>query len=122
MFDFTNSDGVLTGQDIPGVLPSDRRHQFKLFGNYQWRNLMLRRELDAHLRHSDHRFAGSPGLLNAGEIPVCPDGTFTCPGGPRGAEGRTAWIFPFNVHGEYTMKLGERAARQVRRRPVQSVQ
>ena len=34
--------------------------------------------------------------------------SFTCPGGPRGALGRTAWTFPFNLHGEYTMKLGER--------------
>ena len=34
--------------------------------------------------------------------------SFNCPGGPRGALGRTAWTFPFNLHGEYTMKLGER--------------
>ncbi len=34
MFDFTNSDGRLTGQDIPGVLETDRTHQFKIFGNY----------------------------------------------------------------------------------------
>ncbi len=34
--------------------------------------------------------------------------SFTCPGGPRGALGRTAWIFPFNLHGEYTIKIGER--------------
>jgi hypothetical protein len=38
MFDFTNSDGRLTGQDIPGVLPSDRTHQFKFFTNYVWKN------------------------------------------------------------------------------------
>jgi hypothetical protein len=34
--------------------------------------------------------------------------SFSCPGGPRGALGRTPWIFPFNLHGEYTIKLGER--------------
>ena len=49
-----------------------------------------------------------PAYENAGEIPVCLDGTFTCAGGPRGAEGRTPWIFPFNVHLDYTWKLGER--------------
>ena len=29
LFDFTNSDGRLTGQTIPGVLGTDRTHQFK---------------------------------------------------------------------------------------------
>ncbi len=29
-------------------------------------------------------------------------------GGPRGAEGRTPWIYPFNVHLDYTWKVGER--------------
>ena len=53
-------------------------------------------------------FLAHPAYLNAGEIPVCPDGTFTCPGGPRGAEGRTAWTFDFNLHADYTIKFGER--------------
>lgn len=83
LFDFTNSDCLLTGQDIPGHLGTDRTN---------------------------------------GEIPVCPNATgpqplsttltatsFTCTGGPRGALGRTPWIFPFNAHGEYSMKIkGER--------------
>jgi hypothetical protein len=53
-------------------------------------------------------YLAHPAYTNAGEIPVCPDGTFTCPGGPRGAYGRTAWTFDFNVHADYTIKLGER--------------
>ena len=109
MFDFTNSDGVLTGQDIPGVLPSDRRHQFKLFGNYQLGNFSLGAGWTPTSGSPISKLLDHPAYENAGEIPVCPDGTFTCSGGPRGQEGRSAWIFPLNVHGEYTWRLGERA-------------
>jgi hypothetical protein len=98
MFDFTNSDGRLTGQDTPGVLPSDRTHQFKLFASYQWHGFNAGlswtptsgtpiTELDDH-----------PVYENAGEIPV----------GARGALGRTAWIYPISLHGDYTWKFGER--------------
>jgi hypothetical protein len=109
MFDFTNSDGVLTGQDIPGVLPSDRRHQFKLFGNYQWRNLNLGASWTPTSGTPITRLLDHPAYENGGEIPTCPDGGFTCSGGPRGQEGRTVWIFPFNLHADYTVKIGERA-------------
>jgi hypothetical protein len=109
MFDFTNSDGVLTGQDIPGVLPSDRRHQFKFFGNYQIGNFSLGLGWTPTSGSPITDLLDHPAYKNAGEIPVCPDGTFTCSGGPRGAEGRTDWVFPFNVHGEYTIRAGERA-------------
>jgi hypothetical protein len=109
MFDFTNSDGVLTGQDIPGVLNSDRRHQFKLFGNYVWHNFNVGASWLPTSGTPITNFLAHPAYLNAGEIPVCPDGTFTCAGGPRGAYGRTAWTFDVNLHGDYTIKLGERA-------------
>ena len=109
MFDFTNSDGRLTGQDIPGVLPTDRRSQFKFFGNYQIGNLLLGLSWTPTSGTPITDLLDHPAYKNAGEIPVCPDGSFTCPGGPRGAEGRTAWIFPVNLHGEYTIKAGERA-------------
>jgi hypothetical protein len=109
MFDFTNSDGLLTGQDIPGVLPSDRRNQFKLFGNYQWHNFSVGASWLPTSGTPVTKLMDHPAYLNGGEIPICSDGTFTCSGGPRGQFGRTAWIFPFNVHGEYTIKLGERA-------------
>ena len=49
-----------------------------------------------------------PVYQNSGELPICPDLTFTCSGGPRGALGRTAWAFPFNAHLDYTWKLTER--------------
>ena len=54
------------------------------------------------------KFLDHPAYQNAGEIPVCPDGTFTCTGGPRGAFGRTAWTYPVSVHADYTWKLGEK--------------
>jgi len=108
MFDFTNSDGVLTGQDIPGVLNSDRRHQFKLFGNYMLRGFNFGASWLPTSGTPITNFLAHPDYTNAGEIPVCPDGTFTCKGGPRGAYGRTAWTFDFNLHGDYTVKLGER--------------
>ena len=62
MFDFTNSDGKLTGQDIPGVLGTDRTHQFKLFGNYMWKALNSRLELDADFGYADYQVPGSSGL------------------------------------------------------------
>lgn len=109
MFDFTNSDGVLTGQDIPGVLNSDRRNQFKLFGNYMWHNFNVGASWLPTSGTPITELLAHPAYVNAGEIPVCPDGGYSCPGGPRGAEGRTAWTFDFNLHGDYTIKLGERA-------------
>jgi len=121
MFDFTNSDGRLTGQDIPGVLNTDRTHQFKLFGNYMWRGFNFGASWLPTSGTPITDLLDHPAYLNAGEIPVCPNSSgsqplsttltatsFTCPGGPRGAFGRTAWIFPFNVHGDYTIKIGER--------------
>jgi len=121
MFDFTNSDGRLTGQDIPGLLETDRTHQFKLFANYMWRNFSVGASWLPTSGTPITDLLDHPAYLNAGEVPVCPSSSgpeplsttitpasFTCPGGPRGALGRTAWIFPFNLHGEYTIKLGER--------------
>ncbi len=122
MFDFTNSDGLLTGQDIPGVLPTDRRHQFKFFSSYQWRNFVFGASWTPTSGTPITDLLDHPDYLNAGEVPVCPSpagqpeplsttetpASFTCPGGPRGALGRTAWTLPVNLHGEYTWKLSER--------------
>lgn len=98
LFDFTNSDGLLTGQNTPGVLPTDRRHQFKFFGNYQWRAFNFGFAWAPTSGTPISRLNDHPAYLNAGEIPV----------GPRGALGRTGWALPFNLHGEYTKPLGER--------------
>jgi len=122
MFDFTNSDGLLTGQDIPGLLNSDRTHQFKLFGNYVWRGLNLGASWLPTSGNPITDLLDHPAYLNAGEIPVCPSSSgpeplsgnttaasFSCSGGPRGKFGRTAWTYDFNLHADYTIKLGERA-------------
>jgi hypothetical protein len=119
MFDFTNSDGRLTGQDVPGLLETDRTHQFKLFGNYTWHGFNLGASWLPTSGTPITDLLDHPAYLNAGEIPVCPasplplsttitPASFLCPGGPRGAFGRTAWTFDFNLHGDYTIKLGER--------------
>jgi hypothetical protein len=123
MFDFTNSDGRLTGQDVPGVLPSDRTHQFKLFANYQWRGFTFGATWTPTSGTPLTDLLDHPVYLDPGEVPVCPNPggqaqalsttltatSFSCPGGPRGALGRTAWTFPFNLHTEYSLKLpGER--------------
>jgi hypothetical protein len=123
MFDFTNSDGRLTGQDLPGVLNTDRTHQFKLFANYQWKAFTFGASWNPTSGTPLTDFLDHPVYQNAGEVPVCPlpagqaqplsttitASSFSCPGGPRGALGRTSWIFPFNFHVEYSLKLpGER--------------
>ena len=122
LFDFTNTDGLLTGQYIPGVLPSDRTHQLKLFGNFQWHQINVGLSFTPTSGTPITDLLDHPGYANAGELPVCPSpagqplpnsntvtpASFTCPGGPRGAFGRTAWTFPFNAHLDYTWKLGER--------------
>jgi hypothetical protein len=108
LFDFTNSDGKLTGQTIPGVLGTDRTHQFKFYGNYMWRALNFGLSWTPTSGTPITKFLDHPVYTNAGELPVCPNGGFTCPGGPRGAEGRTPWIFPVNFHADYTWKFGEK--------------
>ncbi len=121
LFDFTNSDGVLTGQDIPGVLGTDRTHQFKLFANYQWRGFTFGASWNPTSGIPITDFLDHPAYENAGEIPVCPNASgaqplsttltapsFSCVGGGYRTLGRTPWIFPFNAHVEYSYKLNER--------------
>ncbi len=121
LFDFTNSDGLLTGQDVPGVLGTDRTHQFKLFSNYTWKGFTFGATWTPTSGTPITDFLDHPAYLNAGEVPVCPNASgpqplsttetpssFLCPGGPRGALGRTPWIFPFSAHAEYSYKLNER--------------
>ncbi|HEY7303770.1 MAG TPA: TonB-dependent receptor [Bryobacteraceae bacterium] len=98
LFDFTNTDGLLTGQTTPGVLPTDRRHQFKLFGNYQWRAFNFGFGWTPTSGTPISKLNDHPAYENSGEIPI----------GPRGAFGRTAWAFPFNFHAEYTRPITER--------------
>jgi hypothetical protein len=97
MFDFTNSDNKLADQFIPGVLPTDRRHQLKLFTNYQWRNLNFGLSWLAQSGTPISKFLAHPVYDNSGEIPS----------GGRGALGRTGWNFPVDLHADYTVPFGE---------------
>ena len=98
LFDFTNSDGLLSGQFTPGVLPTDRTHQFKFFGNYQWKALNF--GLSWHILSGTPitKLLDHPVYANAGEVPL----------GPRGAFGRSPWTYPIDAHVDYTRKLSER--------------
>ena len=102
LFDFTNTDGRLADQYLPGVLPPDRRHVIKMFTNYQFSRTMLK-NLNVGLSWQIQsgtpisKLLAHPAYDNAGEIPE----------GARGIEGRTPWAFPIGVHSDYTWKIGE---------------
>lgn len=98
LFDFTNSDGLLGFQAIPGLLPSNRTHQLKLFTNYQWRAFNFGLAWNAQSGTPITKFGAHPAYDNAGEIPL----------GPRGSVGNTDATFPVDFHADYTMKIGER--------------
>jgi hypothetical protein len=106
LFDFTNSDGLLSGQYIPGPLPTDRTHQIKIYGNYTWKNLNFGLSWQILSGNPITKLLDHPAYLNQGEVPVCPDGTFNC--SPRGAFGRTPWQYPLDLHADYTYKLKEK--------------
>jgi hypothetical protein len=97
LFDFTNSDGLLTDQFRAGVLPTDRRHQFKIFSNYAWKGLNMGLSWNIISGTPISKFLDHPVYANSGEVPV----------GGRGSLGRTPWTFPLNLHADYAWKLGE---------------
>jgi len=99
LFDFTNSDGLLSGQFTPGVLPTDRTHQFKFFGNYTWKNANFGLSWRITSGSPLSKLLDHPVYLNAGEVPV----------GQRGTFGRTDTQYPLDFHADYTWKLKERA-------------
>ena len=98
LFDFTNSDGLLSGQYTAGPLPSDRRHQIKMYGNKSWKGLNLGLAWSLQSGTPITKLLDHPVYLNQGEVPA----------GARGALGRTNWILPLNLHADYMLKLGER--------------
>ena len=110
-FDFTNTDNALADQFRPGLLPTDRTHEIKLFTNYAFGGGTGR--FVHHLNGLNigvswlmqsgspiSNFLAHPAYDNAGEIPI----------GGRGSLGRTDWIWPVDVHADYTIKLRENLA------------
>jgi hypothetical protein len=102
MFDFTNTDGRLLDQARTGVLPLDRRHSWKLFGNYQFtgrwlKNLNVGGAWNIESGTPISRYMAHPAYNIPGEVLS----------GERGALGRTAWTYPVDVHADYTWKVAE---------------
>jgi Carboxypeptidase regulatory-like domain/TonB-dependent Receptor Plug Domain len=106
LFDFTNSDGLLSGQFIPGVLPTHRTNQFKFFGSYTWKSVNFGVSWQIISGNPITRLLDHPVYLNQGEVPTCADGTFNC--SPRGAFGRMPWQYPLDFHADYTHKVTEK--------------
>lgn len=100
LFDFTNTDGLLGDQYKPGVLPTDRTHQFKFYGNYTWKNVNFGLSWRILSGTPISKLLDHPGYLNAGEVPV----------GGRGAFGRSQVQYPLDFHGDYTWKVKEKAS------------
>jgi hypothetical protein len=97
LFDFTNSDGLLSGQYTTGPLPSDRRNQIKLYGNKSWKALNFGLAWSMQSGTPITKLLDHPVYLNQGEVPS----------GLRGSLGRTAWVLPLNLHADYTIRIKE---------------
>ena len=89
LFDFTNTDGLLGFQSVPGVLPNDRRHQLKLFG-----------ELSAG-RTSTLGLAWSFGRASPSRLRSLIRITTTGRDSYRSSRdsGPDPWTFPLDLHG-----------------------
>lgn len=80
-----------------GVLPTDRRHIFRIYGSYSFNmGLNIGLGLDAQ--------SGIPiSKLGCAELYGCSERLLA----PRGSEGRTDWRFNIDLHADYTFKVAE---------------
>lgn len=80
-----------------GVLPTDRRHIFRIYGSYSFNmGLNLGLGLDAQ--------SGIPiSKLGCAELYGCSERLLA----PRGSEGRTDWRFDLGLHADYTFKVAQ---------------
>jgi hypothetical protein len=89
-----------------GVLPNDRTHQFKLYGNYAWSAVNLGIGLNVGTGIPLTDLAANPNYQNSGEIPVTARG-----GGittvSDGTRERAPMDFSLDAHLDYTVKLGK---------------
>jgi len=79
-----------------GPLPNDVKHNFKLFGSYQWA-MGLNTGVGLNFN------TGTP-INNLGAIPIYGDSERVVE--PRGSRGRTDNIMTFDVHADWGMDLG----------------
>jgi hypothetical protein len=120
LFDFPTNDPSYTSIGVPqfgyqgdirfqgttlgeGVLPNDRPHQFKVYGNYTVRGLNLGVGFNAGSGRSLTALAANPNYGSPGEIPVTLRG-----GGIDTVDGflsRTAFEYSLDAHADYTIKL-----------------
>jgi hypothetical protein len=122
LFDFPTNDPSYTAIGVPefgfrgdvrflgklgeGPLPLDRRHQFKVYGNYAF-NFGLNAALGLQLSSGKPLtpFAANPNInyQNGGEIPECPRGC-----GFETVDGfktRTPFLTEFNAHVDYGFRF-----------------
>jgi hypothetical protein len=123
LFDFPTNDNTYTGIGVPdfgfrgdirflgltqgeGILPLDRPHQLKVYGNYTFSNLNLGLGFNYGSGQSLTGWVGNPIYASAGEIPLTLRGE-----GIQTIDGnldRAADDFQVDLHADYTFKLGER--------------
>jgi len=87
-------------------LPNNRRHQFKLYGNYAFGDLNLGLGADLGSGRILTALAANPAYGNAGEIPL----TLRGGGIDTNADGfleSTDWETVINLHADYTFRLNQ---------------
>ncbi|PWU01268.1 MAG: hypothetical protein C5B51_23085 [Terriglobia bacterium] len=95
LFDFANSP-ALADQFRVGVLPSDRRHIFNIFGNYVFKNAVnFGLGFQALSGTPLTKLLAHPAYGNSGELPD----------GARGAFGRSPWQNYVDLHVDYRLPL-----------------
>ena len=89
-----------------GILPNDRPHQLKVYGNYIWSAFNVGLGVNAGSGQSLTALAANPVYTNAGEIPMTRrgDGFETVDGFKR----RTPAEFTVDLHTDYRFDLGPR--------------
>jgi hypothetical protein len=123
LFDFPTNDPSYTQIGVPefgyrgdirfqgntlgaGLLPNERPHQFKLYGNYTWNNLNLGAGFNAGSGRNLTALAANPIYGNSGEIPESLRGS-----GMQTVDGFLENIGAeviFDLHADYTFKISDR--------------
>jgi hypothetical protein len=94
------------GQLGMGLLPNDRTHQFKVYGNKGWKDLNVGIGLNAGSGQPLTPLAAMPGYENAGEIPEAPraSGIHTV----DGFKTRSPFEVTVDLHADYAIRINDR--------------